>query len=368
VALLEVRELRKAFEGNKRATGALAVDSLSFDVDEGQLFTMLGPSGCGKTTTLRCIAGLEYPDAGEIIVSGRTFFSGAKGTRVPANRRNLGMVFQSYAIWPHMTVFQNAAFPLAVKSGSRRVAKAEIVRRVERVLAVVQLSDLAGRRATDLSGGQQQRLALARAIVMEPPMLLLDEPLSNLDAKLRQEMRFELKRLQRDLGITTVYVTHDQAEALAISDRIGVMNAGRFEQVGGPVEIYRSPTSHFVADFIGASNLLDGRVRNRTDDGFVVDTPLGLLEVPSPLHLEPKAAVLVSVRPEHVMLLPVDLAPPEAARGQVIGRAFLGNSIDYMVAVGDIELGAQLDGAARFGEGDRVVVVADSAQCSLVLP
>jgi iron(III) transport system ATP-binding protein len=228
-----------AGDGKDRQSRVRAADDVTFDVPEGTFFTLLGPSGCGKTTTLRSIAGLERPVSGEIRIGEAVVFSGERRVFVPPNRRNIGMVFQSYAIWPHMNVFENAAFPLKV--GSARLSKAAIDERVNRVLAAVGLADFAGREATRLSGGQQQRLALARALVMEPKLLLLDEPLSNLDAKLRQRMRFELKRLQRELGVTTVYVTHDQNEALALSRQIAVMNAGRIVQVGTPREIYESP-------------------------------------------------------------------------------------------------------------------------------
>ncbi|MGH8944563.1 MAG: ABC transporter ATP-binding protein, partial [Acidimicrobiia bacterium] len=209
--MLTVTDLVKTFPSSKSEKGGpvVAVGGISFSIEPGQMFTLLGPSGCGKTTTLRSVAGLETPDSGEIQVGDRILYSSEKRIRVPANKRSLGMVFQSYAIWPHMNVFKNVAFPLEVDQG-KRLSRREITERVDNVLAVVQLDALAGRQATDLSGGQQQRLALARALVMEPELLLLDEPLSNLDAKLREEMRFELKRLQRELGITAVYVTHDQ--------------------------------------------------------------------------------------------------------------------------------------------------------------
>src|SRR5690348_8048691 len=209
-----------------------AARDVSFEVPTGKLFTLLGPSGCGKTTTLRSLAGLERPRAGEIIVDGTTVYSSAQKIFVAPNRRGFGMVFQSYAIWPHMNVYRNAAFPLEVRRG--KSSRAEIRVKVMQVLETVGLADLADREATALSGGQQQRLALARALVMEPKLLLLDEPLSNLDAKLRERMRFELKRLQRELRVTTVYVTHDQSEALALSHQIGVMREGRLVQVGTP--------------------------------------------------------------------------------------------------------------------------------------
>src|SRR5581483_5077821 len=241
---------------NDRGQIVKAAQNVTFDVPEGKLFTLLGPSGCGKTTTLRSIAGLERPVSGEIEVDGRVVYSSSKGIFVAPNKRNFGMVFQTYAIWPHMNVFQNVAFPLEV----RKMAKLEIRERVMRVLTAVQLAHLVDREATKLSGGQQQRLALARALVMEPQLLLLDEPLSNLDAKLREKMRFELKRLQRELKLTTVYVTHDQGEALALSHEIAVMNEGRVVQIGTPRQIYEQPQDRFVADFVGTTNFIGGTV------------------------------------------------------------------------------------------------------------
>ena len=258
--MLSVRSLYTEY-ANERGAAVKAAQDVSFEVPEGKLFTLLGPSGCGKTTTLRSIAGLEKPTAGEIEVAGRLVYSSSKGIFVAPNKRNFGMVFQSYAIWPHMNVFQNVAFPLEV----RRLPKKEIRDKVMRVLQAVALDELVDRDATKLSGGQQQRLALARALVMEPQLLLLDEPLSNLDAKLRDRMRFELKRLQRDLNLTTVYVTHDQSEALALSHEIAVMNEGRVVQVGTPRQIYEQPTDKFVADFVGSTNFIGGTVETIAD-------------------------------------------------------------------------------------------------------
>ena len=279
--MLEVQNLVKTFDGERQKRRArkeqsangdaparvFAVNDVSFTVEPGELFTLLGPSGCGKSTTLRSIAGLEQPDSGIVSVGGTVLFAAGAGAEkrvnVPANKRGLGMVFQSYAIWPHMTVFENVAFPLRVRPRKQRPSKREISERVERVLETMELLQYADRHATKLSGGQQQRLALARAIVIEPSLLLLDEPLSNLDAKLRESLRFELKRLQRELGITSIYVTHDQIEALSLSSNIAVMRAGEVVQLGKPRDIYENPQNKFVAEFIGTSNFIDGTVKAR---------------------------------------------------------------------------------------------------------
>ena len=342
--MLEVRNLVKTFPAAKgEARGRVhAVEGISIDVAEGELFTFLGPSGCGKTTTLRCIAGLETPDEGEIRVAGKALFSSTERVRVPANERGLGMVFQSYAIWPHMNVRKNVAFPLEVLPRRRRPSRAEIKERVGRVLEVVKLDHVASRQATDLSGGQQQRLALARALVMEPPLLLLDEPLSNLDAKLRDEMRFELKRLQRELGITAVYVTHDQVEALAMSNKVAVMRDGKIEQVGRPRDVYEQPASRFVADFIGTSNFIDGTVEQCEPGEYVVRTAAGDLRVPSEKQFAVGDAVVVAARPEHIELT-TDLngVGPNVWRGRVEARAFLGEVVDHVVSVGSGEIRAR---------------------------
>ena len=251
-AFVRLVGLTKSFAG-----GAPAVDGVTLDIAEGESLTLLGPSGCGKSTTLRMIAGLERPDAGAIHIDGAPVVSVAEGIDLPPERRNIGMVFQSYAIWPHMTVAENVAFPL----GARGVPKSEAQGRVRDALSTVGLAGLEDRPATRLSGGQQQRVALARALVHRPAVLLLDEPLSNLDVQLREQMRFELKRLQRRLGWTLVNVTHDQVEALGLSDRIAIMNRGRIEQVGTPRELYEWPATPFVRDFLGKSVNLGARIR-----------------------------------------------------------------------------------------------------------
>jgi iron(III) transport system ATP-binding protein len=344
------------------------VDQVTLEVEKGELFTLLGPSGCGKTTTLRCVAGLEKPDGGEIRLGDRLLYSQEKNIRLEANKRGLGMVFQSYAIWPHMNVFKNVAFPLQVLPRTQRPTKAEIRTRVERALAVVQLDHLAGRAATDLSGGQQQRLALARALVMEPPLLLLDEPLSNLDAKLREGMRFELKRLQREVGITAIYVTHDQVEALAMSNRIAVMRGGKVEQVGRPREVYSEPASQFVADFIGSSNFIPGTVSGRagSDRRYEVKTVGGDVLAPSQFDLGIGDSVVVAVRPESLSL--ETAASAEGPwHGTVETRAFLGEAVDHIVRIGDLKLQVRVNPSISIEAGTPVKVCFAKDACS-VLP
>src|SRR5690554_6659998 len=246
---ISVRNLVKTFVSKDEKVTAL--DNVTLTTPPNRILTLLGPSGCGKTTLLRCIAGLESPDSGEIVIGGEVVWSKDKGISLPPERRGIGMVFQSYAIWPHMTVFGNVAYPLEV----RKVPKHEIEERVAKVLDLVQLSGFQNRPATKLSGGQQQRVALARALVAEPKVILFDEPLSNLDAKLREKTRKELKMFLGELGITAVYVTHDRVEALALSDTIGVMNAGNIVELGSPTKIYFDADHQFVADFIGRANL-----------------------------------------------------------------------------------------------------------------
>jgi iron(III) transport system ATP-binding protein len=278
----------------------LACDRVSFEVPDGRFFTLLGPSGCGKTTTLRCLAGLERADDGDIDLDGEVLSSPKRGIFVAPNQRDIGMVFQSYAIWPHMTVFDNVAFPL--RAARARPSDAELRRRVEGALATVRLEGLGERPATNLSGGQQQRLALARALVREPKLLLLDEPLSNLDAKLREHMRLELRGLQRDLRLTTVYVTHDQVEALAMSNIVAVMHEGRINQIGSPREIYERPANRFVADFIGSTNLLPGRVVGGSGGVRGVQTAGGTVACVVPDDAPAGSDVVVSIRPEDVIV------------------------------------------------------------------
>jgi iron(III) transport system ATP-binding protein len=359
VSLLVVSGLSKRFS----SAGVQAVDGVSFEVDEGRLFTLLGPSGCGKTTTLRCVAGLERPDAGEVRLAGRVL-SGA-GAWVPASERRVGMVFQSYAIWPHMDVFENAAFPLRVLPRRERPGRRELRRRVEGMLAAVKLDHLAGRPATDLSGGQQQRLALARALVMQPPLLLLDEPLSNLDARLREEMRFELKRLQSEVGFTAIYVTHDQIEALAMSDVVAVMRDGRIEQAGTPQEVYERPATTFVADFIGVSNLIEGVVEGPAENGtLLVRTPAGLVRAHAPAPLTAGQAVVLGVRAERVRM--TGARDGAGWIGVVRDRAFLGETVDHVVSVAGLEVRVRSAAASAVPTGAEVALEFDEAAASLL--
>lgn len=336
--MIEVEHLSLTYHSAKQTH--LAVNDVSFTVQKGQFYTLLGPSGCGKTTTLRCVAGLERPDLGEIRVDGAAVSSSDKDLWVPPNRRSIGMVFQSYAIWPHMSVFENVAFPL--RYGQKRVPSAEIRQRVQKALDMVQLGHLMDRAAPHLSGGQQQRLALARAFVMEPTVLLLDEPLSNLDAKLREEMRVELRRLVKSLGMTTIFVTHEQIEALTLSDVIAVMKDGKIAQEGTPLDIYRKPANAFVADFIGKSNLVPGTVTaNPSADGTIrVDCALGLLSCAAPAGTS--GAIVVAIRPEHLELAPSGGPDENTLQGTLEAAAFVGNMTDCIVRVGAHSFKVQL--------------------------
>ena len=359
--MLSVRSLFTEY-ANERGGAVKAAQDVSFEVPEGKLFTLLGPSGCGKTTTLRSIAGLERPTAGEIEVGGRVVYSAGKGIFVAPNKRNFGMVFQSYAIWPHMNVFQNVAFPLEV----RRLPKKEIREKVMRVLDAVALAELADRDATKLSGGQQQRLALARALVMEPQLLLLDEPLSNLDAKLRERMRSELKRLQRDFNLTTVYVTHDQSEALALSHEIAVMNEGRVVQVGTPRQIYEQPRDKFVADFVGTTNFIAGTVTALEDGRCTVSSAMGELKAHAGAGVAGNAAVIVAVRPEDVELsqaVPVAADGDNVCKGTVAAADFLGDYLDFHVKVGDVVLQAKAHPSLRTPAGEQIYLRIKAEKC-----
>ena len=363
--MLTVRGLNTEYPSQK-GPAVKAAQDVAFEVPAGKFFTLLGPSGCGKTTTLRSIAGLERPVSGEINVNGRVVFSSDRKIFIPPNQRNFGMVFQSYAIWPHMTVFANAAFPLEVRKA--KMSKSEIREKVMRVLSAVALDAYADREATKLSGGQQQRLALARALVMEPELLLLDEPLSNLDAKLRDRMRFELKRIQRELGLTTIYVTHDQGEALALSHEIAVMNEGKIVQIGSPRIIYDRPRTRFVADFIGTSNFIDGTVLGFEDQHQLwrVRTPIGDLLVSAEAVLQAGAHCTISVRPEDVELTEDEGSGNRllnTCSGIVDQKVFLGDFVDFQVKVGETMLLSRAHPSLRTPIGETIHVRMNPDKC-----
>ena len=360
--MLSVKALYTEYP-NERGQVVKAAQNVSFDVPRGKLFTLLGPSGCGKTTTLRSIAGLERPRLGDISVSDRVVYSSAKNIFVAPNKRSFGMVFQSYAIWPHMNVFQNAAFPLEV--GNRKYSKKEIEEKIMRVLTAVGLEQLHDREATKLSGGQQQRLALARALAMEPELLLLDEPLSNLDAKLREKMRFELKRLQRELKITTIYVTHDQSEALALSHEIAVMNEGRIVQIGSPRDIYERPRNKIVADVVGATNFIDGTVIAITEDAarYDIDSEIGRIIANSAVPLRAGDKVVLSVRPEDVELSDRPFDEGNRFVGNVNAKIFLGDYLDYQVQVRERVLLTKAHSSLRTATDEKIHVRINPEKC-----
>ncbi len=323
----------------KRFGPVVAVDRLDLEIQEGELITLLGPSGCGKTTTLRMVAGFETPDAGEIV------FGGQPVTLAPPERRNVGIVFQNYALFPHLTAAENVAFGLQM----RREAPTTIARRVGEILERVQLRGLERRYPHQLSGGQQQRVALARALVINPAVLLLDEPLANLDAKLREEMRFYIRHLQREFGITTIYVTHDQAEAMVLADRIAVLRDGALQQVGPPEVIYRRPANAWVAEFIGLTNFIAGEVAGRQDGRLVVRTAVGTFTCQGDA---PGGPVLICVRPE---ALHIGAALPNRLRAVVRERVFLGNLLDYRMEGADgLRLRVQADPSQAYPPGTAV--------------
>jgi len=329
MAFVELRDLTKKFGET------VAVDHVDLDIEKGEILTLLGPSGCGKTTTLRMIAGFIKPDAGEVIVEGEILSSPQKGIHVPPSKRRMGMVFQSFAIWPHMTVFDNVAYGLKVM----KLPKEEIKRRVHQILGMVHMNGFEKRYPSQLSGGQQQRVCLARSLVRHPRILLLDEPLANLDAKLREEMRFELHELQRETGITTIYVTHDQAEAMVISDKIAVMGNGRIHQVDSPLNIYENPKTSFVADFIGLSNFIPGKVLEMLPNNMVIITSdLGCnihCRVSEHTRIDTGRQVLVLVRPEEIDIFSSKVAgKTNTLRGKLSESIYLGNIREYRFDVG----------------------------------
>jgi putative spermidine/putrescine transport system ATP-binding protein len=343
---------------SKRLGGRVVIDNASLDIRSGEMVCLLGPSGCGKTTSLRIIAGLETADSGAVRINGRDV------TSVPPEKRNIGLVFQNYALFPHLTVADNIAFGLKLQ----RLSKAEVATRVTDALALVRLSGLEGRYPQQLSGGQQQRVALARALSIKPQLLLLDEPLSNLDAKLRDEMREEIRRLQTEVGITTVFVTHDQEEALSLADRVAVMNRGKIVQVDAPHEMYERPEDLFVAGFLGRVNRFPGKVLAVHGQTVELATDLG----PTITGIRSKAinigdAAVGLVRPERIRLAPAAAGgtTSNAIEGRVVSANLLGSRIFYRLDCGRIQLEIEVTNrqSDRFGVGDRVHASWDNESC-----
>jgi ABC-type Fe3+/spermidine/putrescine transport system ATPase subunit len=347
----------------KRFGTVNAVDGVNFAVQRGEIFTLLGPSGCGKTTTLRLVAGLEEPDDGEIYIDGKIVAAPQRGLFLPPEKRQLGMVFQSYAIWPHLTVFENVAFPLRVRRES-----ADLIRqRVDHALESVGLDGFADRGATQLSGGQQQRVALARALVYEPAVLLLDEPLSNLDAKLREQMRFELRALQRKLTLTILYVTHDQTEAMTLSDRIAVVNRGRFEQVGSPEEVYEKPATTFAGEFLGRTVTLEGTLKKSAGGQWIELVAGGRIAfgAHSTDSLHDGAPVRLIARPEDIEILP----PAELGSNQIDATVeqvdYLGDRFEYYVRAAGAVLVLSAPKRDRYQVGAKVRLSFDPSSVTI---
>jgi len=342
----------------KRYGDLVANDHVDLQVRRGELLTLLGPSGCGKTTALRCITGHQRPDAGQVLIDGKDV------TNVPTYRRNLGMVFQNFALFPHMTVYENVEFPLMI----RNEPKAQRRQMVREALKLIRMETLEERYPRQLSGGQQQRVGLARALVYRPTVLLLDEPLSNLDAKLREEMRFEIRELVSQLGITAVYVTHDQGEALALSDRVAIMNAGRLQQVGTPQQIYEQPRTIFVASFIGLSDFLEGHV-DSTEGGRARVSVQGLqLTLVADTPLVVGQAVSLFIRPSNVLLLDRQTEQRENVFDATVQKmTYLGEIIDYRVALANgVELRVQTDGRQQISPGAPVKVYLPPEHCHII--
>lgn len=360
--MIQIHDLSKRFGSGGAAVDVLA--GIELDVPHGSLFTLLGPSGCGKTTTLRCVAGLEKPTAGEIRLNRQVVYSSGTGIWVPAERRDVGMVFQSYAIWPHMTVLENVVYPLDAK----RVPKAEKLRRARDILEKVGLAELAGRPSTQLSGGQQQRVALARALVAQPDVLLFDEPLSNLDANLREQLRAEIVSLQKEYGITALYVTHDQEEALAISDRIAIMRGGRILETGDALSLYETPACRFSASFLGLANFVDGRIAGTAEGGAEVVTAIGVFRCRNPHRLPAGADCHVFFRPENVAVHgPGGIAAINGLPATVLSRTYLGHGVDIRFQVGSEVIRARVAGRhAQVAPRDTVTISMNPGACMVL--
>ena len=345
----------------KRYGKLKAVDNLSLEVRDGELLTLLGPSGCGKTTVLRCVSGFVRPDDGQIYLGDR------KITEIPPEKRGIGLVFQNYALWPHMTVFQNLAFGLQIK----KLSKSEIVQNVEHALLLVELAGLEDRYPRQLSGGQQQRVALARALVLKPEILLLDEPLSNLDALLREQMRFEIGQIHKQTGVTTIYVTHDQTEAMVISDRIAVLEKGRIMQLGTPREIYSQPANKFVAGFMGTTHFIPGRVESLANEYVIVTAEEGLTFTGRGHGLEKGQEVIVAIRPESIRFVPpAEVTPasrePNLYEAEVVRASYVGELIDYQLKIKSHMIRAKGEVGSAYALNDRMVVKLDPDQLAVL--
>jgi len=347
--IISIRGLEKTFPSDHGLVRA--INKIDLDVRENEFVVLLGPSGCGKTTTLRCVAGLERPDSGTIEIAGEMVNSVEGGEFVPPEGRDIGMVFQSYAVWPHLNVYQNVALPLT--DGRKRLPKHQIKERVMESLRLVRMDGLETRPVTDLSGGQQQRVALARAVVTQPMVLLMDEPLSNLDARLREEMRIELKKIATSIGVTTLYVTHDQAEALSLGDKICVMNFGELQQVGSPEEVYARPPNHFVAQFVGDMNFIKAIV---TGPGQV-ECPLGIRDHDLPSNCQVGSEVTLAIRPQHLSLIRDEDQGSSTVEGTVTTKSYLGDAILFEVEVSGITLMVRLPGESDFATGEKATIV-----------
>jgi iron(III) transport system ATP-binding protein len=362
--MVSVRNLVKTFVSKEETVTAL--NNVTLSTPPNRILTLLGPSGCGKTTLLRCIAGLESPDSGEITIGDEVVWSKAQGISLPPERRGIGMVFQSYAIWPHMTVFGNVAYPLEI----RGIPKSEIEERVKNILELVQLSGFENRLATKLSGGQQQRVALARALVAEPKVILFDEPLSNLDAKLRESTRQELRDFLTELAISAIYVTHDQVEALTISDDIAIMRGGAIVERGTPQDIYLRSNNPFVVDFIGRANFLDATIKGYQDEHHaIVSCALGDIVCNAPSDLGIGTKVTIYTRPESFEVVPPSSPPIENEfEGTVTSLLFAGEAHEAEISVGGARVLAKLKFHIPLKKGDKVRLHIDREWCRALDP
>ncbi|MDT9591709.1 ABC transporter ATP-binding protein [Nocardioides zeae] len=366
-----IRDLRKTYTRNDGTT-VPAIDGVDLEVEAGTFCVLLGPSGCGKTTLLRCLAGLEEPASGTIDVGGRPFFDTGSRVSLTPQERRLGMVFQSYALWPHMSVEKNVAFPMTTRRARRHFSRDEVRERVAKALATVDIAELAGQPISALSGGQQQRVALARAIAFGSDVVLFDEPLSNVDAKVRVQLRQEIHALQRELGFTAVYVTHDQEEAMELADVLVVLKKGRIEQAGAPRQLYRTPVSRYVADFVGTADVVEATVVGVEGPGLVaVTSEVGDLVVAAPGEAPAAgSSVGVVVRAEDWRVVPDGAAAAAAGvnevRGTVRDSAYLGAATQYVVEVGGRTLRVRPQGSALLDEGHALTLRVDASDLHLV--